>query len=281
MNIALCFCVKNCEPYLFSMFLNIELLKVSNINNKIYSIFVYDNCTDNSENILKDYQSKNPENVIIRQIDNPSPHRTVRIAKARNEIVNIIYNELYDIQYHIVIDCDDVCCTQWNTDVINNYLNNFDNDDWDSISFNRDEYYDIWALMYDDFRFQCYGFGDKSWDVVLFLRKAFQHKLDTSTQNSIQVYSGFDGFAIYKTAKFKGIKYDGLYENYIKLITPIDIYKTLIFLRKNNFNVRIQETVECCEHLFYHLCAIKKGCKIKVSKFKITDLKNIGSVNYP
>ena len=41
------------------------------------------------------------------------------------------------------------------------YLNNFDKDNWDAISFNRNRYYDIWALLYDDFKHHCWGYKEK------------------------------------------------------------------------------------------------------------------------
>ena len=154
MNIALCFCVRDCEKHLESIFKNIELVKSLNVN--VFSIFIYDNCIDNSENILNTYKNQN-NNVFVRTIINTSEYRTERIANARNACLNIVYNELHDIKYHIMIDCDNVCSPKWDIQIINNYLNNFDNDNWDCISFFRKDYYDIWALMFDDFKHHCWG----------------------------------------------------------------------------------------------------------------------------
>ena len=274
MNIALCFCVRNCEKYLPSIFKNIELLRTLNFN--IISIFVYDNCNDKSEELLVKYKEKYKKNVIIKNIINKSELRTVRIAKARNECLDIIYNKLKNISFHIMIDCDDVCSPKWNIDIINKYLNNFDNDDWDSISFNKKGYYDIWALLYNDFKNHCWGFGYQSNNIVKIMRNDIISILENSKTNSINVYSAFNGFAIYKTDKFKGLYYDGLYKNFKLLITDTEREKTLETIKKKfNLNVNIcdicyfSKTEECCEHLFYHLSALKKGCKIKISKFII------------
>ena len=46
-----------------------------------------------------------------------------------------------------MIDGDNRNTHRWNTDVINKYIENFDNDNWDCITFNRKHYYDWWALL--------------------------------------------------------------------------------------------------------------------------------------
>jgi hypothetical protein len=144
MNIALCFCVRNCEPYLINIFKNIyrlkSLLKNININNNIFSIFIYDNCIDKSKQLLNIYQKRN-NNVIVRSISNPSNHRTERIANARNACLNIVYNELNNIQYHLMIDADDICSKRWNINIITKYLYNFDNDNNVNIIITITHYY--------------------------------------------------------------------------------------------------------------------------------------------
>jgi hypothetical protein len=269
MNVALCFCVRNCAEFLKDIFSNIERVKTLNIN--VYTIFVYDNCTDDSEHLLEEYK-KNNNNVILRNIINESEFRTERIAKARNECLNIIYNELGNIKYHMMIDADNVCIRTWNVDVLNNYLNNFDNDNWDCISFNNDDYYDIWALMFDNFRHHCWGFSEGGgWDgAVVLLKKYIRFRLDTLQENSMEVLSAFNGICLYKTENFKGFYYDGLYSNFKKIITEEELTNTVNEFKKYNLDVKLDHSwVECCEHLFYHVSAFKKGLKIKISKFKI------------
>ena len=269
MNIALCFCVRDCEKYLDDIFTNIELLKKLNVN--VFSIFVYDNCSDNSGQKLEEYQ-KNNNNVIVINIENTSDYRTERIAKARNICLDIVYNNLKNISFHLMIDCDDICSPKWNIDVINNYLNNYDNDDWDCISFFRDDYYDIWALMFDDFKHHCWGFDNESSNVVDIMQKCIMEKIQKNHSNSIEVMSAFNGFAIYKTNKFKGFYYDGSYSNFKNLITDEEREKTKHSLKKYNLDVEIYSTMECCEHLFYNVSAFQKGRKIKISKFKVIQI---------
>lgn len=266
-NISLCFCVRDCEEYLPKIFKNIELMKQLNYN--IYCIFVYDNCTDNSPYILDEYRKKN-SNVIVREIKNQSNLRTVRIAKARNTCLQILYDELDDIEFHIMIDSDDINSDRWNINIINQYLKNFDNDNWDCITFNRNNYYDIWALLFDDYKHHCWGFGNKSNEVVNAMKRSIIHKLNNLKENSIEVISAFNGFGIYKTKKFKGIKYDGYYSNVKPLITDYERYNTIKVLKeKHGLDVEIKNTLECCEHIFYHINARRNGLKIKVSKFTI------------
>jgi len=276
-NIACCLCVRNCEKFLTNIFKNIDLLK-NNYN--LYTIIVYDNCKDNSEKIIKEYQTKNVDKVYISKIENTSTYRTVRIAKARNECLNILYNQIKDIDFHIMLDADNVNTNTWNMDIINKYLNNFDNDNWDAISFNRKNYYDIWALLYDDFKHHCWGYKEKenpnkvSNKVTQYMKDDIANKLNKlkiSSQNSMQCFSAFNGFSIYKTQKFKDILYDGIYKNIKSLITDNERLQTLNFIKNkiNNNNIYIDEKLTPhCEHIFYHLSAIKKNnCVIKISKF--------------
>ena len=273
MNIALCFCVRDCGRHLSSIFKNIELLKTLDFN--IFCIFIYDNCLDNSEELLINYKNKNKESVIIKEIINNSNWRTARIAKARNVCLDIVYNKLKNISFHIMIDSDNINTPKWNIDIINKYLNNFDGDNWDCISFNKRNYYDIWALLYDDFKHHCWGFGKNSSKVTLVMKNNIIKKLQNSKSNSIEVMSAFNGFGIYKTERFKGFYYDGLYDNFKGLVTDIERNKTVEALKKFNLNVNCKMSNHQhgrdghCEHLFYHLSAFKKGRIIKISKFII------------
>lgn len=281
MNIALCFCVRNCETYLPYIFKNIERLQTLDIN--VYSIFVFDNCTDNSERLLRNYHLKHMDSVVVKHIRNKSPYRTVRIANARNACLDVVYNKLENISYHIMIDADDVNSNPWNIKVIQDYLTNFDNDNWDCISFHRKHYYDIWALQYDNFKHHCWGFGDKSKQVVQFIYKDITNRLNSLEVNSMYVMSAFNGFCIYRTDRFEGFYYDGLYENVKQLFTDSERKQTVDVLKKNNIIANTLDYIskewmqyglqkpECCEHIFYHLSAYRKQRIIKISKFMISE----------
>jgi len=267
MNIALCFSVRNCGKYLHDIFKNIELVRSLNVN--VFCIFVYDNCSDNSESLLLEYKNKN-KNVIVKMIENTSPYRTPRIAKARNVCLDILYNTLENISFHMMIDCDDKGASEWKIDTIDKYLHNFDNDDWDCILFNRKGFYDIWALLYDDIKQHCWRY-DKCVALVGKMREDIKKKLRNSESNSIEVMSAFNGLGIYKTERFRGFHYDGSYKNFKELFTDLERKKTIEAIEKKfNLIVKINQKHDlCCEHLFYHVSAFKKGRKIKISKFRV------------
>jgi hypothetical protein len=81
-------------------------------------------------------------------------------------------------------------------------------DKWDSVSFNRIFYYDIWALSIDQFIYSCWGWNNPD-EVVEMTRSYITDKLNnTSLDEYVECRSAFGGFAIYKTAKFIDCLYD-------------------------------------------------------------------------
>ena len=274
-SIVLCFTLRNCYKYLFDIFNNIKLL-VDNCNYKITCIFVCDNCSDHTIRLVKKYKYYSNHKVIFKHIVNKSRIRTVRIAKARNVCLDILYNLDFKVDYHFMIDGDNRNTHRWNTDVINKYIENFDNDNWDCITFNRKHYYDWWALLIDDFKQHLYGFEVPNYtentnNIAYFLDGYIKNKLKKSQNNSIECLSAFNGLAIFKTDRYKGIKYDGLYSNIKKLITDKEREYTIKFLQKNLNgldNLKLNNEIDCCEHIYYNLLARKQNnCIIKISKF--------------
>ena len=101
------------------------------------------------------------------------------------------------------MDADDINIRKWDTNLIVSYLAK---DTWDSLSFNREDYYDIWALLYEDYKHHCWGFGNHSPAVVEHMKKDITNKLrnmDTETDDLFPCYSAFNGFAIYRSDIFK------------------------------------------------------------------------------
>lgn len=267
-HFAMCFVVRNCGKYLPSLFANIEDLREGLPDTRLTCIFVYDNCSDNSEQLICEYARGHPD-VIVDTLVNESPLRTVRIANARNRYLEIL-ETLDDVEYHIVVDCDDVCASKWNIGVIQESLDS--PEDWDSLSFNRSGYYDIWALLYDEFIHHCWGFSN-SIKVVNLMRSSFQRKLAESSDTTVAVLSAFCGFAIYKTSRFRGFRYDGRAESFYSLFTDQDRHTLESFLKYNhNLDVvcrspsqQCHDPGQACEHLFYHVTAGRLGRNIRVS----------------
>ena len=272
--------IRNCAQYLPSIFKNIDNLYDYY---DTHCIFVYDNCTDDSAQLLQSYSEKHINTIIVDELkDNTSKLRTVRIANGRNRCLEIMESQTTPVsEYFIMLDMDDVNTKPWKMEIINNYLENFDKDDWDAISFARDPYYDIWALMIDDFYHHVWGFGPWSPHLVKYMKDYMKIKINISSSNSFPCRSAFNGFAIYKTEKFKNIRYDGTFSNFEKnnFISMEEKNKCLEKFRRylKNPTITMQQCSfpflqpdEHCEHLYFHNNAIKKNnCIIKISKFSI------------
>tara|TARA_B110001469_G_scaffold57318_1_gene55107 strand:+ start:2261 stop:2800 length:540 start_codon:yes stop_codon:yes gene_type:complete len=178
-----------------------------------------------------------------------------------------------------MMDCDDVCSNPIKTDVLAEYL---DRNDWDSLSFNRKgnssidsgHYYDIWALQYEPFYWDCWGYGPNSVKVLEFMKKDITKKLNKLDDDELfTCISAFNGFAIYRKDKFKNIRYNGVRKNeiskneYSKLKTKLEIIG--IYNSKLS-NLTSWNTPETCEHIDFHKDAIQyNNAKIKISKKNI------------
>jgi hypothetical protein len=269
LNVAACLCIRNCGSFLPKIFNNLNLLGgcFSNFN----VIFVYDNCLDNSEILLEEYKKTSKFKVyVIHCQDNNSPYRTIRIANARNKCMDAIFNKIKNIDYHFMIDADDVNCNVWNVNIIKDYFNR---NDWDALSFNRKDYYDIWALMYDNFKHHALGYFNRISDcreIYCYMKNDISKKLDEIKDDELfECVSAFNGFAIYRTQVFHNTYYDGEYNNIKMYISEKDREETLEFI--NNIlqcNPSINKNfIEQCEHLFFHIRAIKKNnARIRISK---------------
>jgi hypothetical protein len=259
LTVACCLCVRNCEQFLPRIFLNLNLL---GSRFKTFSVvFVYDNCTDNSEALLKSYQSRCEFNVHLISQNNDHELRAVRIANARN--AGLVFINEMNTDFHFMIDADDVNQETWNIDMILSYLSQ---DTWDSLSFNRKDYYDIWALLYEDYKHHCWGFHTHSYAVVDHMKKDITSKL--KGEGLFPCYSAFNGFAIYRTDVFKPFHYSGYYEDIKQFISDEERDITLRKLKRElNPSIYIQENYpQCCEHIYYHMSS---KARIRISKNNI------------
>jgi len=267
-NVAACLCIRNCAEYLPRIFDNLNLLSCEFTNFNV--VIVYDNCSDNSEQLLKEYRESSTYKVhLTHLLENHSPYRTIRIANARNACMNVVFNEIKNIDFHFMIDADDVNSEKWNVNIIKKYLKR---SDWDALSFNREDYYDIWALMYNNIKHHSLGYGNRildCHDIVCYMRNDITKKLNEIKADSLfECVSAFNGFAIYRTNKFYNTYYDGEYKNIKLYITDEEREETLNFFSKIFPNTTINKNmIEHCEHLFYHIRAIaKNNARIRIAK---------------
>ena len=258
--------VRNCAQHLPHLFKNITRLRT--LFRDFILIVAYDNCTDDSERLLKEFQTRSSFQVHLLNIDNPSPQRTVRIANARNACLEKL--ETLNVHTHFMVDADDVNVEPWNIKLLKYYLGR---NDWEVLTFNRKDYYDIWALMYPPFQHHCWGFYEHSDVVVNHMKDDIVSKLE-HCKEWVPCQSAFNGFAMYKTRFFKGIRYDGEYKNLRAMIPDVVRQNTLRALSSLGLPIRLDNIHygASCEHLYYHLTAIAhKKVRIYISKYYITE----------
>ena len=283
-NCVIGLCVYNNERGLPSVLSNIVKISQSKLFDKITVVAFYDASADKSYSILESFKNQHSksgpgfsheliETVIIsnhkkeirmsfgnasRVIDKS---RTMRIANARNEILNYMrfaHKRGQVNKYFIMMDSNEYACVgQINIDTLRSAIQR--SDEWDSISFDREAgYYDYWALSFDPHIYSFYHVQNKD-ETLQDMVASFATKLNTSrdSQDLIPVYSAFNGFAIYKTNMFLNCSYSSLI--HIQLFPKQLLPRKLLNHFKND-----------CEHRKFHLEAIKKnGARIMVSPLSI------------
>tara|TARA_X000000950_G_scaffold276463_1_gene364410 strand:- start:2095 stop:3012 length:918 start_codon:yes stop_codon:yes gene_type:complete len=255
LNVIFAGCAKNCEKYLPDVFSNIK--SYSSIFKKSFKIIVENGSSDDTKKILKKH--KNDESILHFRDDlNLIEHRTIRLASARNLIIEEIKNnqKLKDFDLLIMLDFDDRSIFKIEE---NNLIKAieflFSKNNIAAVFGNQpDLYFDMWALM-DEHNFKGDYFGDalkfatskmqstdKITKEILFdLKKNYFDKKKISFSiNSppIKVISAFGGLGIYKIKKIIENKniYEGEQEINIRFKDGVD---------KNIFYQR-------CEHKSFH-----------------------------
>lgn len=258
---------KNIAGFIPSIIKNITRIKCLFKTYKI--IFSMDWSVDGSLELLIDYKKTDPKNIqIIMNGDKPTPTRTINIANGRNKIMDLIKKDYDDYEIMIMMDLDDVCSEPIKMNVLSYFINDKYNE-WDSLSFNRKDYYDIWALRYDPYYFNCWGFGTDSRKLVAETKADISKKLSVLKQDEyFEVESAFNGFALYKLEYFKQSKYIGVQSSSIHnkhdKMMMYELYKNMnITWNKDQF--------DDCEHISFHWYAKlgKPDLKILITPMEI------------
>jgi hypothetical protein len=287
--IYICGCVLNCEKYLEKVFDNIK--KIGSLFSEYKIIISYDNSTDKTLEILKKYEEVLPVVILINE--RPiSRIRTKNISDARNLIIDYIKDDNNSkYKYFIMLDMDDINISDINIDNLKYHMSQ-DYKDWDALSFNRADYYDIWALSIEPFILSCWHW-ENSWidsiNIVQKTKKYITLKLSTLPKDQLlHCQSAFNGFSIYRINKFINCRYEwninkniGLLENEViennlKAVNkPFIIIDTEEYISEENYVERYPynlfvKHIEDCEHRYFHLSAIKNnGAKIRISPLKL------------
>ena len=250
LNCCICGTVKNCGKYLEKVLKNIEIIGALFTSFKI--IISYDVSSDNSLEILQKYTLLHPDTMILHVNTEPlHEYRVYNIAKARNTCLDIIRQQFSTYNYFIMMDCDDVCSDIRDLEPLKYYLDTSDLNKWDSISFNKDPYYDLWALSKYPYSFSCMHFKDfMVWGKYIETIIA-----KTPPRTLISCLSAFNGFAIYQTNKYINCYYDP---------SPrLDLLPSHLLKKTEEVAGHIwlkgKASLIDCEHRSFHLMAINKN----------------------
>ena len=253
---CICGTVKDCAPYLDKVLNNID--KISAIFDDYIIIFAYDKSSDNSLDILEKYRILNKKVIIDVNLDPLYNFREYNIAKARNKCLDIIRSQFVSYDYFIMIDCDDVSISPVNLDPLQYYLEDKQLSDWDALTFNKEIYYDLWALSKYPYSFSCFHFQDyKAWG--RFIEKVLYV---APPKKLISCFSAFNGFGIYKTNIF----INGFYDPSVRLdLLPKHLLEATEKIAGPIF-LRGKAGVIDCEHRSFHFMAINKhNARIRIA----------------
>ncbi len=267
MKCVICLPIYNVENYLDKIFSN--LLEINKLFIEFSIIFGYDHSKDKSLEKLEKFKLSNNNLEIEILINNNKrfKYRTHNLAFIRNLMIKLVYEKYSNYDFFIMMDSDDVCSQPINYDILKKHLVN---DTWDSLSFNKKDYYDIWALQYEPFIHHCRCFGENSWPIINYIKNDISNRLRNLKEDDyFEVYSAFNGFAIYKLNKFINCKYDGIRQKYFDDNKINNMIEFLNNSKISNIRKKIILTVskENCEHISFHIDSINKNnAKIMISK---------------
>lgn len=258
----ICGCARNCEIYLPSVFANIE--KIGALFDEYQILVAYDRSDDKTLRVLCDLKKRFPSMEIMVNPNQVTPFRTQNIANARNQILRYIRGEnRQDYNYFIMIDLDDVCTGDIDTNVLGEYLKKERILEWDALSFNRKIYYDVWALSIEPYVFSCWHFPNGG-KIVNDMRDFIKMKLDKISKDDIlECLSAFNGFAIYRKEMFDNVEYEWNVNKNMKLIPNHLIAENIAKIGHGLVN---RYTEEDCEHRYFHIRATQlNGARIRIS----------------
>lgn len=252
MSCVICGCVKNCEKYLKDVFTNIRKIQTLFKTTKI--ILSFDMSTDYTLKVLCELKKEFDIEIIINK-EPLSAIRTVNIEKARNKLLNVIYEKYSDYTYFIMIDMDDVSSKPI---CINSLIDGMNKkDEWDGLFFNNMNYYDYWALSFDDFIYSCWHV-DNPKKVINLMNRKFK-KMIKNTE-LLECSSAFGGFGIYKIQSFINCKYNSMID-----MTLFQNYDFKAIEDKYSIKYKVGN-INDCEHRYFHMNAIRtNNARLRIS----------------
>ena len=201
-------CIRNCERWLPKVLINIE--KYSSYFLESHFIFIENDSTDNTKEILeKWYKNRNCSSINMDGLKN-IPKRGLRLEAARNTYLKIIKdsNSLKKYDYLIVMDLDDASIFEIEKKNILKSIEflNSDKSIAGVFSNQRGMYYDMWTLRHKTIcpvdvweEILDYKIKNKVTDEIAYECTLKKRKFNLDENNSpLEVDSAFGGFGIYK-----------------------------------------------------------------------------------
>ena len=277
-----CGCAKDCAQYIPKVVENIH--KLGEVFDE-YSICIYFDTTEIKNDptlraLIIEKINANKRGIKMEIIKNNLPLtkvRTQNIAKGRNILIEYVeeVNIINNWKYFIMIDMDNVNAIKVNPEVLKMYLSSPEDNnceiEWDSLSFNRTDYYDLWALSIEPFVYSIWHWSPNPRALLPILSKYIITRLNEikkkGTNELLPCISAFNGCAIYKCDSFKGIRYKWH-------IDSIKFPSEMIYRQCNISNGQLITTYSPnptvndsdCEHRSFHYSAIKnRNAKIMIS----------------
>jgi hypothetical protein len=277
-----CGCAKDCAVFIPKVFENIH--KLGKVFDE-YSICIYLDTTEikndpTHRTLIIEKINANKRGIkmeIIKNNGNISYVRTQNIAKGRNLLVEYVEREnvTNNWKYFIMIDMDDVNSINVNPEVLKKYISSQPEDKsewgWDALSFNRTDYYDLWALSIQPFVYSIWHWRPNPRVIIPLLRNYIIQKLNDlkskDTNELLPCISAFNGCAIYKCDTFKGIRYNWHIKSTIFPREMLDLQSSVCntqLITDYSPNPTVNDSD--CEHRSFHYSAIKnRNAKIMIS----------------
>ena len=261
-----CFCgpARNCGKYIEDVLKNIDVL--GKLFDDYEIIVFYDRSEDDTLVKLRQYRAINTRLKFYVNRAHMSRYRTHRIATARNFCLEYVRNQEEPFDFFVMMDFDDPNVGKPDPSILNKYIRRTD---WDALSFNTTpRYYDIWALSIFPFCFSYNHFNYTRTNNYQSIQSYIIQKLNMLPPGQLlHCISAFNGFAIYRTDKFRGATYDGtirfdlIPRKYIEYHSAV-ANSPIVFRDFGHINGLYED----CEHRAFHVDAVKKnGARIMIA----------------
>jgi len=268
---VVCLCVRDVERFTRSVFSNI--LKLRDFFDIISVTYFLDPSNDKTLDVITEIKSEcsNDEGLpLVELIENTSElhhSRTMRIAHGRNSLFRFVEENYASTDYVIMIDGDNISSGHMDPSVIGKYLSM---SVWDALSFNREDYYDIWALCYEPYIHNMWSFHERehSLEVLKLMKDDISNRLSKLGDGELlECYSAFNGFAIYRFEKFHGCVYDGQRQTFFPR-GRIDEYASFLEDEHGLGEISVDFGKSSnCEHVAFHMQAIRENnARIRISR---------------